>query len=247
MTDIGPADPAGAETLDIMAAAPRYNEWQYRQIESFIGSRVLEVGAGIGNMSQHIVTGDREIVVLTDPDEAYRTALHDRFAGMKNVLVEPLCLPDAAAVSHLAAMRLNTAVALNVVEHVEDDVGALRQLGEIVGPDGRVVILVPALPSIYGTLDRELGHFRRYTRRTLTRAFTQAGLEVVHMAWFNRVGVLGWWLNARVRRQRRIPLSQLRLFDTFVPLFEAERLLPLPFGQSLIAVGRPRSRLSGRA
>ncbi|HUF66012.1 MAG TPA: class I SAM-dependent methyltransferase [Gemmatimonadaceae bacterium] len=240
MTDTGPSDPAGAETLDIMAAAPRYNEWQYRQIERFIGSRVLEVGAGIGNMSQHIVTGDREIVVLTDPDEAYRSLLRERFSGMDSVIVEPLRLPDSAAVRHLMAMRLDTAVALNVVEHVEDDVGALRQLGEVVGPRGHIVVLVPALPSIYGSLDEELGHFRRYTRQSLSNAFGDAGLDVVHMAWFNRVGIVGWWMNARIRRQRRIPLSQLRLFDALVPLLRYEKVLPMPFGQSLIAVGRAR-------
>jgi SAM-dependent methyltransferase len=240
MTGIVPLDPAGAETLDIMAAAPRYNEWQYRQIERFIGSRVLEVGAGIGNMSQHIVTGDREMVVLTDPDEAYRSALRKRFTGESKVIVEPLRLPDIAAIHTLAAMRLDTAVALNVVEHVEDDVGALRQLGEVVSPGGLVVVLVPALPSIYGSLDEELGHFRRYTRRSLADAFNDAGLELVHMAWFNRAGVLGWWLNARVRRRRLIPLAQLRLFDALVPLFRFEKVVPLPFGQSLIAVGRRR-------
>lgn len=244
MTGIEPADPAGAETLDIMAAAPRYNEWQYRQIEQFIGSRVLEVGAGIGNMSQHIVTGDRELVVLTDPDEAYRSALGKRFADVSNVIVEPLRLPDSAAVRSLAEKRLDTAVALNVVEHVEDDVGALRQLGEVVGSGGRIVVLVPALPSIYGSLDEELGHFRRYTRRSLAGAFSDAGLDVVHMAWFNRVGVLGWWLNARVRRQRLIPFRQLRLFDALVPLLRFERVVPLPFGQSLIAVGRPRAPIT---
>ncbi len=240
MTGIGPMDPAGAETLDIMAAAPRYNEWQYHQIERFIGSRVLEVGAGIGNMSQHIVTGDREMVVLTDPDEAYRSALRKRFAGESKVIVEPLRLPDVTAIHTLAAMRLDTAVALNVVEHVEDDVGALRQLGEVVGSGGLIVVLVPALPSIYGSLDEELGHFRRYTRRSLAGTFNDAGLDLVHMAWFNRVGVLGWWLNARVRRQRLIPLRQLRLFDALVPLLRFERVVPLPFGQSLIGVGRPR-------
>jgi SAM-dependent methyltransferase len=240
MTGLGPMDPAGAETLDIMAAAPRYNEWQYRQIERFIGSRVLEVGAGIGNMSQHIVTGDREMVVLTDPDEAYLSVLRERFDGVSNVIVEPLRLPDQAAAHGLAARSLDTAIALNVIEHVEDDVGALRQLGEVVGARGRVIVLVPALPSIYGSLDEELGHFRRYTRRSLAVAFNEAGLDLVHVAWFNRAGVLGWWLNARVRRQRLIPLTQLRLFDALVPLFRLEKALPLPFGQSLIGVGQRR-------
>ncbi|MGH7592134.1 MAG: class I SAM-dependent methyltransferase [Gemmatimonadales bacterium] len=235
--DSRPADPAGAETLEIMSMAPRYNRWQYSVIAPWIGQRVLEVGAGVGNISTHIVAAGRARVVLTDTDPWYRGELQRRFSGRPEVAVESLTLPDAAAAARLAPHRLDTVVALNVVEHIDDHVGALRTMRELVLPGGRVIILVPAMPSLYGTLDRELGHFRRYTRDTLSAAYQSAGLRVERLAWFNRVGTVGWWFNARVRRAGRIPLGQLKAFDLLVPFLRLERLVPMSFGLSLIAVG----------
>lgn len=239
MPEVRPGDAAGAETLEIMSAAPRYNAWQYDVIAPWIGKRVIEVGSGIGNMSAHILSARRELVVLTDTDAWYREELYRRLGSRPEVRIDSLTLPDPDAPARFANDRLDTAVALNVVEHIEDDIGTLETLRRIVTKQGRVVILVPALDQLYGTLDEELGHFRRYTRTRLRTAFEKAGLAVEHLQWFNRVGTFGWWLNARVRMARRIPIDQLRTFDSLVPLLRLERFLPLPFGQSLIAVGRP--------
>lgn len=230
------ADPAGAETLEIMRAAPRYNAWQYERIAPFIGRRVLEVGSGVGNISQHIVSAGRELVILTDTDEYYRQELRARFSGRGNVLVDSLTLPDPGAAARFRDSRLDTVIALNVVEHIEDDVGALRTMGEMVTRGGRVIILVPALPWLYGSLDTELQHYRRYSSGHLTTVVGAAGLALDKLFWFNAVGVAGWWLNAVVRRAPRIPLDQLKAFDRLVPLLRFEDRLPLPFGQSLIAV-----------
>lgn len=237
MPEPRPGDPAGADTLAVMAAAPRYNAWMYQSIAPFVGRRVLEVGSGIGNMSAEILAAGVDRLILTDMDEWYRAQLGDRFAGEPDVRIEPLMLPDEDAAGRFAGERLDTVVALNVVEHIEDDAGALATMRSLLLPHGRVVILVPAMPSIYGEMDRDLGHFRRYDRRTLASAFDRAGLRVQRMFWWNRVGVLGWWFNGRVRRVRRIPVDQLKRFDTLVPVLKMERFLPLPFGQSLVAIG----------
>src|SRR6266508_3978029 len=136
------SDVAGAQTLDIMASAPRYNAWQYEAIAPYIGSRVLEVGSGIGNMSLHLVDGRRELVLLTDTDEWYREQLRTRFGTRPNVVVDSLTLPDDQAPLGFAQHRLDTVVALNVVEHIPDHVGALRTMGGMVSRGGRVVVLV---------------------------------------------------------------------------------------------------------
>ena len=104
-------------------------------------------------------------------------------------------------------------------------------------PRGRLVLLVPALQSIYGTLDTALGHYRRYGAQELREKMAAAGLRLVRLEYFNLGGVLGWWLTGRVLRRTIIPRGSLRLYDSMVPLFRLERFLPWRIGQSLIAVG----------
>lgn len=241
---LAPSDETGARTLEVLADAPRYNAWMYEAIAPFLGRRILEVGSGIGTMSELMLSAGPERMVLTDLDPWYRSRLARRFANSPVVRIDELKLPDPTAAARLRDERLDTIVALNVVEHIEDDVGALASMRGLLGPAGRVVVLVPALARLYGTLDVELGHFRRYGRRRLRQVFAEAGLQVGELRWFNRVGTLGWWLNGQVRRRRRIERAETRLFDAMVPILRFERFLPLPFGQSLIAVGTPNERPS---
>jgi hypothetical protein len=99
------------------------------------------------------------------------------------------------------------------------------------------VLLVPALRFLYGTLDRALGHYRRYTGRELETKLQAAGLRPTHIEYFNLAGMPGWWFAGRVFRRTVIPAGPLRLYDMLVPLFRLERLLPWRLGQSLIAIG----------
>jgi SAM-dependent methyltransferase len=236
--DIRPGDSAGAATLELLAEAPQYNRWQYDVVAPYVGRRILEVGAGIGNMSALFLQNNPALLVATDTDPHYRARLAERFAARPEVVVEELRMPDPDAPARFRRFELDTVIATNVVEHIEDDLGTVVTMRGLLVPGGRAIILVPALQSIYGELDRELGHFRRYNRARLGSLLTRAGLRVERMLWFNRVGVLGWWFNGRIRRTRLIPLEQLRTFDRLVPMLRFERFLPLPFGQSLIAVGR---------
>ena len=232
-----PADVAGAETLEIMAAAPRYAAWQVELLKPWLGRRILEIGSGIGNLSSEFRELNPETLVLTDTDPWYLQRLRNQYADDPVVQFADLTLPDPTARERFAGLAVDTVVALNVVEHIEDDLGALRAMRELVVPGGKVVILVPAMPALYGSLDVELQHFRRYTKQGLRDVMSAAGLREIRTTWFNRVGMLGWWFNARVRKAPRLPVQQLRAFDALVPLLRYERLLPLPFGQSLMAVG----------
>jgi SAM-dependent methyltransferase len=234
---VRPADQAGAETLEIMSAAPQYNRWQYSRVARYLGRRICEVGAGIGNMSSLILGGSPELLVLTDTDLYNQEALRRRFESATNVIVDELTLPDRSAGRRFQEYELDTVVALNVVEHIADDVEALRSIATMLRPRGRVVVLVPAMPALFGSLDRELGHQRRYTRGSLIRTISAAGFQVQSAFYFNLLGMLGWWFNARVRTAPRIPAAQLRYFETLVPILRMEDHLPLPFGQSVIAIG----------
>jgi len=229
-----PGDPTGAETLERLAAdAPRYNRWLTGRVAPWVGKRVLEIGAGIGNMAAHFL--DRERLVLAEPEPAYRERLTARFAGHANVAVVPLKLPLVDA--RLAAEHLDTIICLNVLEHVAEDLAALQGMRGLLTRGGRVVLLVPALPALYGALDAALGHVRRYTGPELRAKIQAAGFRLTHLEYFNLGGIPGWWLTGRVLRRTMIPRFSLRIYDALVPLFRLERWLPWRVGQSLIAVG----------
>ena|SRR5512142_1177259 len=227
-------DPVGIETLErLAAAAPRYNAWLIERVLPWVGRRVLEIGAGVGTMSAFLT--DRERVVLSDTNPGYLERLRARFAGQPQMRVVPLRLP--ATNGELQAERLDTIICLNVLEHVRDDELSLATMFQLLQPGGRLVLLVPSLPAIYGTLDRALGHFRRYTPAELRRKYAAAGFRMRHLEYFNLAGIPGWWFTGRVLKRELIPTGSLRWYDALVPLFRLERLLPWRVGQSLIAVG----------
>ena len=108
---------------------------------------------------------------------------------------------------------------------------------DLLAPRGRLILLVPSLRALYGSLDEALGHFRRYVPRELAAKLSEAGFRVRHLEYFNLAGVPGWWFTGRVLRRRLIPRGALRWYDALVPLFRLERFLPWRIGQSLIAIG----------
>ncbi len=99
------------------------------------------------------------------------------------------------------------------------------------------MLLVPAFQGLYGSLDRALGHYRRYTRRLLRAQYAKVGLAMRRLEYFNLAGIPGWWITGRLLRRDLIPAGSLALYDRLVPLFRCERFLPLRVGQSLIAIG----------
>lgn len=227
------SEPVGAATLERIARAPAFNRWMYDRLSRWIGHRVLEVGSGIGNMSQFFI--DRDHVVLTDNEPEYRARLAERFADRPHVSVKTLELPDLPP--DIPTGAFDSVVCLNVLEHIEDDRRSLCAMRDLLAPGGRLVLLVPALPALYGSLDRALGHYRRYTPTLLRGRYREAGLVMRHLEWFNAAGIPGWWFMGRVVKVQLILTASLALYDALVPLFRLERLLPWRVGQSLIAIG----------
>ena len=205
----------------------------FDRLHRWVGRRVLEIGSGIGNLSTFLL--DCERLVLTDTREEYLDRLRTRFAKHPNVAVARLYLPTEVAA--LAGQQFDTIICLNVLEHVDDDATSLRAMRRMLTPGGRLILLVPALPALYGTIDRALGHHRRYKRAPLASLLEATGFMVAHVEYFNLAGVPGWWFAGKVLRRRLIPATSLKLYDALVPLFRLEQLLPWRVGQSLIAIG----------
>ncbi len=225
---------AGYRILQRMQKVSRYNRWMWSQLERFVGRRVLEVGSGVGNMTRLML--GRERVIATDLSEKYLQILHHLFDAYPHVTVDRFDLNDPPPV--VVREGVDTVICLNVLEHIERDDVALRALYEVLEPGGRLVLLVPALRVLYGSLDRALEHHRRYAREELLGRLRDAGFEVEENWFFNLLGVFGWFLNSRILRRVTFPPIQLTLYDRLVPLFRVESRFRLPFGMSLIAIGR---------
>jgi len=239
VTDDRGGDDALHATLGRMAALDRYNAFLFEQIRPAIGQRVLEVGAGTGNLTQFL--RDRDVVVATDVDPAYVELLRRRFEHSANVDVALFDLASPVP-PELTGRRFDTIICLNVLEHVEDDRRAVERMRDLLQPGGRLLLLVPAHQALYGTIDEAIGHYRRYASEDLVRLLASCGLDVESDIHVNAASIPGWLLNGRVLKRRSVPGIQARLANRLVPLYKLERRLNLPFGLSVIAVARRGDR-----
>jgi len=212
-----------------MTAAKNYFAWQASMVKPALGRRVIEVGCGIGNFTGQLL--DREAVIAIDRDPDCVAEVKRRYPDQDNLHVR--CC-DAADVKDEA----DSCVCLNVLEHIEDDGAALRAMAGIIPRGGTIVLLLPAFSALYGPIDRNLGHFRRYKRASIIDLARGAGLEIGTLRYVNMPGFFGWWINARMLKRTAQSPRQIQVFDRYiVPLIARfERRLAPPFGQSIFAV-----------
>lgn len=215
--------------------ATRYLHWVADLVKPHLGESVLEVGAGIGSITQHLAPG-RE-VVAADISDFCIDSLHKRFAGADNVEVV-----QADLRTWDPGRSFDSIVMINVLEHIEDDVAALTATVDALEPGGELAVLVPAHPYLFGRLDRRFGHYRRYTRPRLRALISDAGAELTSLRSINALGVPGWWLAGRTEKMD-ITEGSLRVYETLVRLWRpVEDALRPPVGLSLVARARkPRT------
>lgn len=222
--------------FEVLESLERYNRWIVDHLRPHAGCRVLEVGAGTGNLTRFFQTCDEVLAVDIDPGFANRFAT--RFGGNPRVKVEVM---DVAAPEDPLGNRLfDTILCVNVLEHIAEDEMTLKRFRHHLIPGGRLLLLVPAHQALYGGVDESAGHVRRYDRRGLATKLVAAGFTVERIRYFNMLGALGWWVNVRVLRRRYLPDGQSRLLNHLVPLLRLEDRISPPFGLSLIAIATRR-------
>ncbi len=231
--DLYQPDEYGSNILVDLASVPNFNRWMGDTLRPFAGARVLEVGAGIGNLSRQLLP--RECYTVSDVNPHHLRYLANFAEGKPYMDVRRLDLAEPADVEALAG-RYDTVICVNVLEHVEGEAQALRNLRTTLAPGGRVILLVPQGPGLYGSLDEVLGHVKRYTRAELRDALEKQGFQVREIFDWNRVTTPAWWWNGRVLRRRHMGRLQLKAVNLMTWLFRRlEPVLPWP-GASLVAV-----------
>lgn len=231
-----------ARTLEASEGLGNYNRWVLGAVSGLICGRTLELGAGTGTISALIEPLCSELV-LVEPATNLCDVLLERFGARSNVTVwrGPL---ESIAGSPQAGSGFDTIVSFNVLEHIPDDVGTLRQARDLLVSGGHMVLFVPSLPVLFGTLDERVHHVRRYTKRTLAEAIGSAGLVLERIHYVDLLGMIPWFLVGRVLRRTtwgEAPSGRgLETYDRLVvPICRAvDRLFGPPVGKNLIAVSR---------
>ena len=230
------AAPYGRGVLNNLTGTPQYLSWLARKVRPHVGDEVLEVGAGIGNLTGRLMAR-RMLYVAAEQDPLHLHALRNRFLRTPNVAVQRI---DPESAADLAGLEncFDTVLCLNVMEHLQDPASVLDRLGAALKPGGALVMLVPNVAGLYGTLDRSLGHKRRYSAADARQLMEANGFQVEHTESFNKVALLPWWAYSRVLHTGNISKLVLKIFDKSVWFWRRlDALMPWP-GLSLLVVAR---------
>jgi SAM-dependent methyltransferase len=232
----------GEETLKTISEASAFNQWMYETIKPYCKGKILEIGSGIGTISDFFIN-DGSDIILSDIRDQYRTFLNSRYKeksiGIRNINI---VADDFRQLTSDLSSSLDTVFALNVVEHIQDDQLAVKNMLTLLKPGGRLIILVPAFQLLYNNFDRELMHYRRYTRKSLNNLFlNNSDVSLKKSFYFNSLGIAGWFVAGSILQKKMIPSGNMRFFNKLVPFARImDRVTHRFAGLSVVAVVQKR-------
>ena len=222
--------------LDAVAEASNYYDWIIQSFAGAFGKRIVEVGAGIGTVAELVLKrASPSEMVLIEPARNNIPELQRKFGPDPRVRVLQGYLEQFSD-----TLSADTIIAVNVMEHIARDADFLRTAHSTLSRDGTLLLLVPAVPAIYGSLDRAFDHYRRYTKSGLKKLLLEAGFQIDKLHYLNAIGVIAWFMTSTVMRRKSLRRAQVQFYDRMVIpwLRRLEARLHPPIGQSLLAIAR---------
>jgi SAM-dependent methyltransferase len=212
-----------------------YIQWQLEQFTPYLGRRIADVGCGLGNFTESLL--DREFYLGIDLDAELLAELESNYGSRPQVGTMRLDVTSSSVPSTLRSYGIDTILCVNVIEHIEQDNIAIRNLVESLPIGGHACLLVPALPFLYGTLDELDGHYRRYTKRSLADRFQGLPIQVIKLYYFNFLGVPGWFMKGRLLKQKTHTDDNYKIMNAVLPIIRPlEKLCRPPLGMSVVAI-----------
>lgn len=225
-----------ANALDVMSKADNYNNWIYDKIKPFIGKSILEIGCGIGNFTKFLANADR--LVCIDLLKSCIEKVSANYKSSKNISFIEGDIFNQDIINKIKDTNFDTIVCLNVLEHIKEDKEVLEACSDLLQPHGQLVLMVPAMKFMFGSIDKSIGHERRYDKKELGEKLKRAGFKITKLYYFNSLGVLGWMLNNKILRREDLSLTQTLFYDKMIIpiLSKIESFVSPSFGMSLIAI-----------
>ncbi|MCK5260227.1 MAG: class I SAM-dependent methyltransferase [Candidatus Omnitrophica bacterium] len=226
---------AEEENLKIMKNVDNYNKWIYDNIKKHLGKNILEVGGGMGAMTGFLIR-DRA-VVSTDVSKKHIETLKKRFSG-KGYKAQLIDLSETT--DSIEGHGFDTAVCINVLEHIGDDMNCLKNMYKLLNDNGKIVLVLPAFPFAFGTIDKSDNHYRRYDKKIIPK-LEKIGFKIIKSKYMNLPGLIGWIWHGKILKLQVHKQGDLSLFDKLVPLFAfCERVVPFLPGLSLIVIAEKK-------
>ena len=223
------------QELDLFARAVRWKAYFHATLAPYIRGDVLEVGAGIGQTTRYLCDGRQGSWTCLEPDPV----LADRLAGDSAVhaLVPTPCVTVGTTATMTTQTGFDAILYIDVLEHIEHDREELARASELLAPGGSLIVLSPAFNFLFSEFDRSVGHFRRYTARSLA-AVMPPWLRRRKLHYLDSIGFLASLANRALLRQSMPTSGQIALWDgRMVPISRAlDPLVGHRFGRSVVAV-----------
>jgi len=226
---------SGHENLKEIAISENFNEWLYQEVSKPLFGNILEVGSGLGTFSKRIIDDfPKSKITLTDVSIEYVNQLKEKFSK-ENILVHKLDLNSKSDFEDIGYEQFDSIIAINVLEHVENDEFALQQLHKMLKKNGILVVLVPCHKFLFNVIDSHIGHFRRYTKKDLEKKIKESNFKIDKIFYFNMLGIIGWYINGNLCKNPQVNPKSLKFFDKMVPVLGMlEKALHKKIGLSLI-------------
>lgn len=227
---------AGSE-LELFQDAHNWKKYYGRCVRDFLGSSVLEVGAGLGGTTHSLCREDHQSWVCLEPDKHLCDQILHRIEQRE---LPGFCSAVNGSLNDLPADRLfDTVLYIDVLEHILEDREELKRAAERVRNGGHLVVLAPAHNWLFSEFDAAIGHYRRYSATTL-RDISPAGTEVVLERYLDSCGTCLSLLNRLLLRQSMPSKTAIKFWDkVIVPMSTViDRLLRYKFGKTVVMVWR---------
>lgn len=226
------------QNLNVFEELDNFVGWMYSQIKPFLKGNILELGSGIGTYSKKIIDDfPRSKIILSDIDRQYLEILQKRFKEEKNITIKKIGLEDPTDF-RLDNLEINTVFAINVLEHIKDDIAALNNVYNVLERKGRFVFVVPTHKFLFNSLDQAVGHCRRYTKKTIIEKISKTPFTIRRIFYFNFLSMFVWYGHGNVFKRKVINKTLAKLLDRVIPLlkFLENHILRKKMGISLVVV-----------